>query len=102
MRRIGVIDQTLNVSGRGSVAQWSEHPPRKWKVPGSNPGRANNFPLNGGNCSHGSKNHLDDGIKFLTADSHLEDFALSAVEKWHVHSMQPRLSNLIPFNLHSK
>ena len=30
-------DLTL-VDQPSSVAQWLEHPPRKWKVPGSNPG----------------------------------------------------------------
>ena len=71
-----ISDLTL-ISQPSPVAQWSEHLLRKWKVPGLNPGRANNFPLNGGNCSHGSKNHLDDGFESLTAESHLEDFALS-------------------------
>ena len=35
-------DLTL-VDQPSSVAQWLEHPPRKWKVPGSNPGLVNTF-----------------------------------------------------------
>ena len=35
-------DLTL-VDQPSSVAQWLEHPPRKWKVPGSNPGWVNTF-----------------------------------------------------------
>ena len=35
-------DLTL-VDQPSSVAQWLEHPPRKWKVLGSNPGWVNTF-----------------------------------------------------------
>ena len=35
-------DLTL-VNQPSSVAQWLEHPPQKWKVPGSNPGWVNTF-----------------------------------------------------------
>ena len=31
------------VSQPSPVAQWLEHPPQKWKVPGSNPGWVNTF-----------------------------------------------------------
>ena len=80
----------LDVSWHGSLAQWSEYLQRKWKVLGLNPHCANNFPSNVGNCCHGSKRV---GLNSLTAGSHLEDFALSAVEEWLVCSTQPRLSN---------